>query len=63
VFGCDECWSSVTDTWHPTIEEAKAQAEFEYEGATATWQRPALTQIIRTHARNYDLSTYGAMPL
>ncbi len=41
LFGCDEGWGSVTDTWHPTTEEAMAQAEFEYEGVTATWQRPA----------------------
>jgi hypothetical protein len=42
LFGCDERWSTVTDTRHQTLDEAMAQAEFEYEGATATWQRPAL---------------------
>ena len=41
LFGCDEHWSSITDTWHQTIEEAMGQAEFEYEGVAATWQRPA----------------------
>jgi hypothetical protein len=40
LFGCDENWQSVTDTWHPTIEEAKAQAEFEYEGVSMTWICP-----------------------
>jgi hypothetical protein len=37
LFGCDERWSSVTDTWHQTIEEAMGQAEFEYEGVSTTW--------------------------
>lgn len=39
LFGCDEQWSCVTDTWHQTIEEAIRQAEFEYEGSFATWLR------------------------
>jgi hypothetical protein len=38
LFGCDEDWQTVTDTWHATLDEAKTQAEFEYEGVTATWQ-------------------------
>ncbi|MCA1619338.1 MAG: hypothetical protein LC795_08530 [Acidobacteria bacterium] len=37
LFGRDENWESVTDTWHETLEEAKSQAEFEYEGVSATW--------------------------
>jgi hypothetical protein len=41
LFGCDENWSTVTDTLHQTIEEAKGMAEFEYEGVSATWQRIA----------------------
>jgi hypothetical protein len=41
LFGCDEHCSTITDTWHQTIEEARGQAEFEYEGVAATWQRPA----------------------
>lgn len=41
LFGCDERWSGVTDTWHPTVEDAMRQAEFEYEGVTATWQQQA----------------------
>ncbi len=40
LFGCDEDWEAVTDTWHETLEDAKAQAEFEYEGVTATWRTP-----------------------
>ena len=45
IFGCDEGWNAVTDTWHETLEDAKAQAEFEYEGvncdvAGAGWIMP-----------------------
>ena len=40
LFGCDEEWNSVTDTWHETVDDAKAQAEFEYEGVSATWRTP-----------------------
>ena len=37
LFGCDEDWESFSDTWHETIEGAKAQAEHEFEGTLATW--------------------------
>jgi len=37
LFYCDEDWDTVTDTWHRSIEEARAQAEFEYEGVSRTW--------------------------
>jgi hypothetical protein len=37
LFGCDSCWHVVTDTWHETIEKAKEQAEFEYEGVSKNW--------------------------
>jgi len=37
LFGCDADWSNVTDTWSQTLEDAKRQAEFEYEGVSATW--------------------------
>ena len=40
LFGCDEDWEVETDTWHQTLAEAKAQAEFEYEGVSATWREP-----------------------
>jgi hypothetical protein len=40
LFGCDEDWNTQTDTWHETLGDAKAQAEFEYEGVSATWQKP-----------------------
>ena len=41
LFGCDVAWRVMTDTWHPSVEEARAQAEFEYVGIMATWQQPA----------------------
>ncbi len=37
LFGCDAEWNSLTDSWHLTLEEALEQAEFEYEGVSATW--------------------------
>jgi hypothetical protein len=43
LFGCDENWQSVTDTWHETLEDARHQAEFEYGGVSRTWICPALS--------------------
>jgi hypothetical protein len=37
LFGCDSEWNTVTDTWHPTFEEALEQAESEYAGVSHTW--------------------------
>ena len=37
LFGCDEKWNAVTDTWHQTLEDALQQAEFEYDGISGTW--------------------------
>ena len=41
LFGCDAKWSSITDTWHETLDAAMSQAESEYRGVSQTWQRPA----------------------
>ncbi len=38
LFSCGEGWVPFADTWHETVEQAKGQAEFEYEGISATWQ-------------------------
>ena len=38
LLGCDTEWQQVTDTWHETLEQAKEQAEFEYDGVTSTWK-------------------------
>ena len=43
LFGCDVDWNTLSDTWHETLESAKAQAEFEYQGVSATWQLPTET--------------------
>jgi|SRR6266446_2960332 len=37
LFGCDGDWNVVTDTWHQSLDDAKEQAEFEYEGVSKTW--------------------------
>jgi hypothetical protein len=37
LFGCDAHWNSLSDTWHESLEDAKSQAEFEYEGTLNTW--------------------------
>ncbi len=37
LFSCDSDWNTVTDTWHESVEDAKKQAEFEYEGVGKTW--------------------------
>jgi hypothetical protein len=41
LFYCDEEWRVVTDTWHETLEDAKSQAEFEYEGVNESWREAA----------------------
>lgn len=37
LFGCDSEWGVLTDTWHQSLDEAKDQAEYEYEGIRQTW--------------------------
>lgn len=34
LFYCDSSWKTVTDTYHETVEGAKAQAEFEFGQVT-----------------------------
>ena len=38
LFGCDADWKVVTDTWHETVDAAKRQAAFEYDGVDSTWR-------------------------
>src|SRR5438105_14049384 len=38
LFYCDSAWDEFTDTWHQSIDDAKAQAEFEYAGVSAHWR-------------------------
>jgi hypothetical protein len=40
LFRCDGNWNTVTDTFHESLDDAKAQAEFEYKGVSETWQMP-----------------------
>jgi hypothetical protein len=40
LYRCEDDWMPVTDTWHETIDDAKHQAQFEYEGIESTWQLP-----------------------
>ena len=37
LYRLDEDGSCAADTWHLTLEEAKAQAEFEYAVAPTDW--------------------------
>ena len=41
LFTCEDAWMPVADTQHATLEDAKRQAEFEYEGLESTWQMPS----------------------
>jgi hypothetical protein len=34
---CDADWQNVTDTGHQTLDDAKHQAEFEYQEVSNTW--------------------------
>jgi hypothetical protein len=38
LFDCDESWRVMTDTCHGSIDDARAQAEFEYEGLLTLWR-------------------------
>ena len=35
---CDVDWQVLTDTWHLSVDAAKSQAEFEYEGISKAWE-------------------------
>ena len=37
LFYCDDAWAVMTDTWHQTMDDAEAQAEFEYKGSSNAW--------------------------
>ena len=40
LFYCDQNWVVMADTWHEKVSDAEAQAEFEYAGISAAWDRP-----------------------
>lgn len=37
LYYCDDENRPLTDTWHQTLEDARHQAETEYEGISETW--------------------------
>ena len=37
-FGCDADWNVIHDSCHLSLDEAKAQAEKEYNGVSHTWE-------------------------
>lgn len=41
LFGCDGDWNTITDTWHPAMDDALHQAEYEHPGVSGTWERPS----------------------
>ena len=43
LFYCDEDWQTITDTFYDSVEEAKRQAELEYDGVAQTWQSASST--------------------
>ena len=38
LFSCDDDWNVLTDTCHMSIEEALAQADFEYQHIRSAWK-------------------------
>ena len=38
LFYCNEQWEVLTDTYHLSLESAKEQAEFEYDGISKKWK-------------------------
>lgn len=63
LFGCDADWNTVTDTWHQTLDEAKQQAEFEYEGVSDTWQDPPYPPVEVELRRIIDLPWTDIAPI
>lgn len=38
LFYCDREWNVLADTWHSSVQQAQAQAEFEYAGISKLWK-------------------------
>jgi hypothetical protein len=38
LYYCDEHWQAMTHGHHASVEDAKEQAAFEYEGVEDTWE-------------------------
>lgn len=41
LFYCDSQWEVENDTFHRSLDDAKAQAEFEFLGVSETWVEKA----------------------
>lgn len=42
LFGCDEDWNTVTDSWHESLDLAVQQVDFEIPGARLMEPTPNL---------------------
>jgi hypothetical protein len=40
LFTCEDDWMPAFDSWHATVDEAKRQAAFEFDGVDVTWEQP-----------------------
>jgi hypothetical protein len=40
LFTCEDDWMPVFDSWHASIDEAKAAAASAWDGISATWKAP-----------------------
>ncbi len=38
LFYCNDSWKVVTDTCHDSVDAAKVQAAFEFDGINSCWQ-------------------------
>lgn len=37
LFHCDQNWTTITDSWHGSVQEAKEQAAFEFNHIEDKW--------------------------
>lgn len=40
LFTCEDDWIPVTGSRHASVEDAKGQAAFEFNGVHSTWEEP-----------------------
>ncbi len=43
LFYCDQNWTTLNDSYHETIAEAKKQAEFEYSNTMNSWVNASIS--------------------
>ena len=44
LFYCDKNWIVMNGTYHDSIDQAKSQAEWEFEGTAKTWKAKTIEQ-------------------